>query len=63
MEIKVESPIKIDKVKSIDKLMILLYNIILVAGASYLVIQHEFSAWIYVLVVILAGSWSEKDKE
>jgi uncharacterized membrane protein len=51
------------QVKTIDKLIILLYNLLLVAGASYLVYYKDASAWLFVVAIIFAGSWSEKDKE
>lgn len=52
-----------EKVKTVDKLIILLYNLLLVAGASYLVYYKDASAWLFALALIFAGSWSEKDKE
>ena len=51
------------QVKTIDKLIILLYNLVLVTGASYLVYYKDASAWLFVLAFMFAGSWSEKDKE
>jgi hypothetical protein len=39
-----------------------LYNIILFAGASYLIVAHDFSAWTYLIVLMLAASL-RKDKE
>ena len=49
--------------KSVDKLIILCYNLILVAGASYLVFYKDASAWLFALAIIFGASWSEKDKE
>jgi hypothetical protein len=43
--------------------MILCYNLILVAGASYLVFYKDASAWLFALAIIFGASWSEKDKE
>jgi hypothetical protein len=63
MEIKLERPLKINTVKSVDKLMILVYNLILVAGACYLVYYKDASAWLFVLAIIFGASWSEKDKD
>lgn len=63
MEIKVESPFRrYGEVKTIDKLIILLYNLTLLVGASYLVYYKDASAWLFVLAIIFAGSWSEKDE-
>ena len=49
------------QVKSVDKLMILLYNIILLAGASYLVVEHDVTAWIYLIALFFGATWNEKD--
>lgn len=51
------------QVKSVDKLIILMYNLILATGASYLVYYKDASAWIFVVAIIFGASWSEKDKE
>lgn len=51
------------QVKTIDKLIILMYNLLLLVGASYLVYFKDASAWLFVLAIIFAGSWSEKDKD
>ena len=50
-------------VKTVDKLMILCYNLLLVAGASYLIYYKDASAWLFAMALLLAGSWSEKDKD
>jgi hypothetical protein len=52
-----------NQVKTIDKLIILLYNLLLLAGASYLVFYKDASAWIFAVAIIFGASWSEKDKE
>ena len=50
-------------VKTVDKLMILCYNLLLVAGASYLVYYKDASAWLFVVAIIFGASFSEKDKD
>ena len=52
-----------DRVSSIDKLMILCYNLILATGACYLVYYKDASAWLFMLVLLLAGSWKESKKD
>ena len=42
--------------------LILLYNLILLAGASYLVVVHDFSWWIFFLVLLFAGTYGKKEK-
>jgi hypothetical protein len=63
MEIEIKRPFKFSEVKSVDKLMILCYNLILAAGACYLVYYKDASAWLFALAIIFSASWSEKDKE
>ena len=50
-------------VNPIDKLMILTYNLILAGGACYLVYYKDASAWLFLLVLALAGSWKEGKKD
>lgn len=49
-------------VKTIDKLMLLVYNLLLVAGASYLVYYKDASAWVFAVAIIFGESFSNKDK-
>lgn len=63
MEINVNAPFKLGQVKTVDKIIILVYNLLLLVGASYLVYYKDASAWLFALALIFAASWSEKDKE
>jgi hypothetical protein len=65
MEVKLKRPVTVtvNTVKSVDKLMILVYNLLLLAGASYLVVVHNVTSWVYLIALIFGASWSEKDKE
>lgn len=47
-------------VKSVDKLMILTYNLTLAGGACYLIYYKDASAWLLLLALMLAGSWKER---
>ena len=53
----------INMVSSIDKLMILTYNIVLAGGACYLVYYKDSSGWLCVMALLLAASFSEKSKK
>ena len=44
-------------------LLILLYNITLLAGASYLVYYKDASAWIYVLALMFGATWNQTEKD
>jgi hypothetical protein len=50
-------------VKLVEVFLVLLYNLSLLAGASYLIIVYDFSAWIYLLALLFAASWKDKDEK
>lgn len=41
----------------LEILLVIVYNLSLFAGASYLVYYRDASAWVYVLALIFAASW------
>ena len=42
-------------------LMFLVYNLTLIAGATYLIVVHNWSGWTYVLAVLFSyTSWRTK---
>ena len=63
MEIKI-LPKTVEKPTPLEMLFILVYNITLLAGASYLVYYKDASAWLYFIALCFGASWkSEKEKE
>lgn len=46
--------------RNIEILLVIIYNLALLVGASYLVIEHNFSAWIYLLALVFAASWKDR---
>lgn len=44
----------------VEIFFVICYNLALLAGASYLVVVHNFSAWIYVLALIFGAGWKDK---
>lgn len=44
-------------------LLILVYNITLLAGASYLVYYQDASAWIYALALMFGATWNQTQKD
>lgn len=42
-------------------LLILVYNLLLLAGASYLVYYKDASAWLFVLAIVFGASWKNKE--
>ena len=58
MEIKI-TPKTVEKPTALEMLFILVYNLSLLAGASFLVYYKDGSAWLYVLALCFAASWKE----
>ena len=48
--------------RSIEILLVLSYNLILLFGACYLIVVHDWSAWTLLLVLVLAASWDKEPK-
>ena len=49
-------------VNPITVLIIALYNLSLFAGTAYLIIEYDWSAWWFLLTVLVMGMY-RKDKE
>lgn len=47
--------------KTIDIILIMLYNLALLAGAGYLVYYKDASAWLFVLAMVFGASWKNKE--
>lgn len=46
--------------RTLEVFIVVVYNLALLAGASYLVYYKDASAWIYVLALCFGASWKEK---
>jgi hypothetical protein len=46
--------------RNLEIFLVLMYNLALVAGTSYLIVAHDFSAWTYLLALIFAASWNKE---
>ena len=46
--------------RNLEIFLVLVYNLALVAGTSYLIVAHDFSAWMYLLALIFAASWNKE---
>jgi hypothetical protein len=49
--------------KNIEILLVVLYNLALFAGASYLVVEHNVTAWVYFVALCFGASWNIKMKK
>ena len=49
--------------KNLEFLIVALYNLALLAGASYLVYYKDASAWLFALALCFGASWTTKKEE
>lgn len=47
--------------KPFEILIVVCYNLALLAGASYLVYYKDASAWLFALALLFAASWKNKE--
>lgn len=45
----------------VEVFFVLVYNLTIIIGATYLIIAHDFSAWIYLLAILLLASWKKEN--
>ena len=48
--------------KPLEMFIVVVYNLTLLAGASYLIYYENASVWLYFLALLFAASWKEKDE-
>ena len=46
-----------------EVVLVMIYNLAILAGASYLYVMHDVSGWIFLLPLIFAASWNPNKKE
>ena len=62
MEVKVDRLVRtVEYPSTLGILLILMYNLALLAGAGYLVYYKDASAWLFVLVMVFGASWKNKE--
>jgi hypothetical protein len=49
--------------KTVDAIITSIYNLVLIAGTAYLVVERGWSSWWFALTILLLGSWGSRDKE
>lgn len=43
----------------VEIVLVIVYNLTLLAGTSYLVLYHDFSAWTYLIALCFGASWDD----
>ena len=49
--------------KTFEFLVVAVYNLALLAGASYLYIEKDVSGWIFALAIVFGASWKSRKEE
>lgn len=49
--------------RPVEILLVICYNLALLAGASYLVYYRDASAWLYLLALMFAASWKGNNND
>lgn len=49
--------------KLLEIAMVMVYNLALIAGACYLYVIAEVSAWIFAIPILFAASWNSDKKD
>ena len=44
----------------VEIFLVLMYNLALLVGSAYLIIEHDWSSWILLLALIFAASWDKQ---
>ena len=47
--------------RNLEILLVCLYNLALLAGCAYMIVEHDWSAWILVLAVMFAAKWDGQE--
>jgi len=45
----------------IEIVLVIAYNLALLAGSAYMIVVHEWSAWILVVALMFAASWGDQE--
>ena len=48
--------------KSVEIIGVLLYNLVILAGTTYVVINYNWSMWTYLLAILFMMSVKDKDE-
>lgn len=49
--------------RALEIFIVVVYNLALLAGASYLVYYKDASAWLFLLALVFAASWKNSKGE
>ena len=45
----------------IEIILVIAYNLSLLAGSAYMIAEHDWSAWILVVALMFAASWQDQE--
>jgi hypothetical protein len=45
----------------LEIILVIVYNLSLLAGSAYMITVHDWSAWILVVALMFAASWGDQE--
>ncbi len=48
-------------IRNLEILLVCCYNLALLAGSAYMIVEHDWSAWILLLALIFAAKWNDPE--
>jgi hypothetical protein len=52
---------QINMSRILEIVLVLAYNLALLAGSAYMITVHDWSAWILVVALMFAASWGDRE--
>jgi hypothetical protein len=46
--------------KVLEVLLVLLYNLVLLAGACYMIVTYDWSAWCLLIPLVFGATWKDE---
>lgn len=47
--------------RNLEIFLVCCYNLSLLAGSAYMIVVHEWSAWILVVALMFAAGWGDRE--
>jgi hypothetical protein len=47
--------------RNLEIFLVCVYNLVLLAGSAYMIVEHDWSAWILLLALVFAAKWDDPE--
>jgi hypothetical protein len=47
--------------RNLEIFLVCVYNLVLLAGSAYMIVEHDWSAWILLLALVFAAKWDDQE--